>query len=363
MSLFSPSKISMPDFILPGCIALYGFFLRCRMLAGRDLWGDEVFQFNNSAGPFKPFWGHYNYCDLTSFPGEYLLTYPFIQTFGLNKWGLAIPHILLTVWGYYLLYRLCKRFFPTSGGTIITFLVVSLNYNLTYHAFEFRPYAVLPVLAVGALYFADLIINRFDELKTITKVGIGIFFILTAVYHAYGILIVFLPLVFIFLLNRHEGRTGGDKETRRYYLIGILGVATALWSWYASSNCFGLTSNLGFYNAKNTFRYIPNPLTAPVGFLKGIIGNLIGFKPLYFLLAGPVLAVFIRSRARIAQAAFLFLMVILPIALILFVDLRSQYWFLQRQFVWVMPYFAFFLGWTWDTLFIWRKRRHSYNSS
>jgi len=45
--------------------------------------------------------------------------------------------------------------------------------------------------------------------------------------------------------------------------------------------------------------------------------------------------------------------------MILFIDLRSEYWFLQRQFVWVMPAFALFLGWAWEScaLYFWKASK------
>jgi len=48
-------------------------------------------------------------------------------------------------------------------------------------------------------------------------------------------------------------------------------------------------------------------------------------------------------------------MVVIPMTVLCLIDLGRRYWFLQRQFVWVMPLFALFLGWCWDSCFVWTK--------
>ena len=43
-------------------------------------------------------------------------------------------------------------------------------------------------------------------------------------------------------------------------------------------------------------------------------------------------------------------MIVLPLQLLFLADLFNRYWFIQRQFVWVMAWYAFFLGWCWDSI-------------
>ena len=43
---------------------------------------------------------------------------------------------------------------------------------------------------------------------------------------------------------------------------------------------------------------------------------------------------------------FLISLVGLPIAFLLFLDIVSGYWFIQRQFIWTMPLFGVFLAWS-----------------
>jgi len=330
-------------------LSLFGIGLRVCTLAGRPLSGDEIFQFNNVTGPFKPFWQHLHYGDHTSFPGDYLLTYPFVRIFGLNKWALSIPHLILTALGFYLLFRLCRGIFRTTTATVITFALYAVNQNLIYHALEFRSYSVLPVLAVGNYYFWDLIINDYSNLKPWQRWGIGCFFIFTSIYHSYGILIFILPLIYL-IWDQPPGGRGAAKK----YMGIMICLGVSLWAWYASANFFGIQFKEGIYSAKDTFRYIPNPLMKPLGFLKGVVGNLLGCRPLYFLLLGPVVSFFVPQKEVIKKIIFFALFIIVPITLILLIDIRNQYWFVQRQFVWIMPYFAIWIGWCWDSLFIYR---------
>src|SRR3989338_3669672 len=68
------------------------------------------------------------------FPGDYILIYPFYRLFGENKWGLAIPHIIITAIGFYLLYILCRKYLKTVLGYTITFAIFAYNYTLIRHA-------------------------------------------------------------------------------------------------------------------------------------------------------------------------------------------------------------------------------------
>ena len=127
-----------------------GMGLRVHRLATRELWGDELFEFYQFKGPFMPFWfnDRYAMADHSAYPGEYLLNYPFVQMFGLNKWGIMVPHIILTILGFLLLYKLCQLYFKTTWGYVAAFALVCFHRELIFHSFEFRPYAVLPTLAL-----------------------------------------------------------------------------------------------------------------------------------------------------------------------------------------------------------------------
>ena len=327
----------------------WGLFLRYKALAERSLWLDEKSQLSAMVGPFKPFWERLTYGERTCFPGEYLLNYPFVRIFGANKWGIAIPHIVSTVIGFYLLYVICQRYFKTPFSTALSFAIVSLNTHLIYHAFEFRPYAVLPTLALGCFYFSEKIICRSKELSLAKKIWIGIFFTLTIMYHAYGILMVACCILYFFLCQLDQKLW--RENLREHFPFAALLAVTAgpIFFWYALGNpqfSYQATSSAGM----NTFDYMPNPLNGLNTFLRTVFSNLMGYKKLKFLINGILLSLLIPHRLRYKQLGFFLVLIIFPIELMLFADLHKGYWFLQRQLTWVMPLYAILIGWCWDSI-------------
>ncbi len=403
-------------------LTCYGLFLRLRLLHTRQFWGDEIYQFQCMQGTFKPFWFYHTYGDYTTFPGEYILHYPLVSAFGMNKWMLALPHLLLTVLGFYLLFLLCRIYMRSWVGFTVAFLIYALNDNLIFHSLEFRPYAVLPVAALGSLYIAHRLSEGF---KTISLPGqcltaLLILFIIN--YHAYGILVFTLPLIFVLITTK--------RLLPWRFLIVVLTLSLSVWLWYASYNHLGFASktegsvtkssfsglglntdallidlmNNGYIDKnstlqdkvrsdlnnpsdmklghafevqknkiytilkqspvpqplRNTFDFIPNPLVRPLAFLKAVVGNLIGNRALYFLLIGFFLA-FVSPSHRFKKFLFLFILVMLPLLLILYVDVKSHYWYLQRQFIWVMGFFSLWIGWAWDGLYLYILKKNGIN--
>ncbi len=328
-------------------------YLRFAKLAGRELWNDELIQLQNTIGPFQSALQRISRGELTYFPGDYLITYPFVQIFHFNKWGVNIPHILAAILGYYLLYLICRRSFKTIWGLVIAFAVFTFNAELIFHAFEFRPYAVLPTLSLASFYFSGKLVNDYSFLNRFNKCLIGLFFLFTAFYHAYGILIVVFPMTY-FLLTRenysHLKRIFGEMK---YFLLIVGFSSVVIYLWYGTKNV-AIGQLYPQLQHLNTFQFIPHPIENPIGFLKGIVGNLLGDKRLYILLAGPCVS-FVMSPHRLKQMFFLLILIIIPLLLILIVDLQKQYWFVQRQFVWIIPLFALFIAWSWESIIIqWR---------
>ncbi len=338
-------------------ISLWALFLRFQRYGGRPLWNDELYQLQFMTGPFQPFWERRIYGDFTYFPGDYLLCYPFLrlsglsqitQSFpkliGIDKWMLALPHILVTIVGFFLLYRVCERHMKTLGAYALTFFIVCYNSNLIFHSFEFRPYAVLPILSLASFYLSEMVVVRFGQLRFAKKFFLGIFFIFVILFHLYGILIASLCILYFLIIHRS---TLPKKELARiigFFACVYLAVLPA-WLWYASARPISLPEF-------NTFQYISHPLMDTVGFLKSIVGNLVGFKKFYIFLLGFAAWFFIPGSERKKQIFFFLLLIVLPVELIFVADLLKNYMFLQRQFIWVMPLFAILVGWMWDSLIV-----------
>ena len=325
--------------------SLLGLYLRYKRFAQRDLWGDELLQLKDALGPLRPLWARTTPIELTCFPGDYLLTYPFAHFFGTNKWLIAIPHITATLLGFYFLYLICRRYLKTTWGFIFAFAVVCFNEELIFHAFEIRAYAVLPTLALAAFYLTELIFCQPQRLSAMKKFLIGLFFTFTVIYHAYGIMIVVFCALFFFLSQiAHKSYREAWGNVSKFYSVLFL-VTIPLFLWYVTGR-----SDLKVDYIRTTFQFIPNPLENIFGFLKAVIGNLVGYKKLYFTLLGIIFAFLIPHKERLKQFGFLLVLVILPIQVICLIDISKEYWFIQRQFVWVMPLFALLIGWSWDSI-------------
>ena len=342
-------KISFRPLVV-SLIVIYALYLRFQVLAGRDLWNDEVFQLRHTVGAFKPFWQRFSYGDMTCFPGDYLLTYPFVVVFNDNKWGMAIPHMLATALGFYFLYKICQKYYRTIWGFVVAFLIVSFNQHLIFHSFELRPYAVLPTLALLSMYFADMLVNRFEELGQGKKAAIGALFVGMIWFHALGILIVFFPLLYFLLVKKGETKGGKTVGDILKFLSIVFLIAMPVWAWYALGNPLGESKAVFQAKGVHSFSFMMNPLDNFGTFYNYIISyHLIGYKRFYFLLGAFALIVFVPYGEKMKKIGFFLVMIVLPIMTILVASLFQGYWFLMRHYVYTMPLFAFFLGWLWDS--------------
>ena len=114
---------------------ILGFYLRLKQLINRELWTDELWQLAQTKGAFKPIWHRISVTDFTSFPGVYLLNYPFVNLFGTNKWVVNIPNYIITLLSFYFLYLICQKYLKTFWGFFVAFLFLCFNGNLIFHSF------------------------------------------------------------------------------------------------------------------------------------------------------------------------------------------------------------------------------------
>lgn len=338
-------KRYIPVFIVT-TISAYALYLRFVRLAYHSFNVDELFQIECANRPFFAFLKilqTHEFCSFLS--GDYYLIYPFVKIFSFNKWGLAIPHVIATILGFYFLYLICKLYFKTIWGYIITFVIVCFNATLIEHATEIRTYAVLPTLALAVFYFSQLLVEQ-PNMDNKKKWLIGVFFVTVIWFQVYGVLILLLPMAFSLLSKLHDKSFKAILKTNIKLLILVLCIAMPLWLY----SVFG--PHFNYRTDSLPFEWISNPIVNPVSFLKSIFGNLLGYKKLYPLLIGIIFPFILPFKDRYKQIGFLFITVFIPIQLILLSDLKTRYWFLQRQFIWVMPFFAFFIGWAWESFFV-----------
>lgn len=273
------------------------------------------------------------YGDHTSFPGEYILHWIPLKAMGLfgkpalieikgnsakvdgidkkGFWLLAIPKILMSLFGFWLLWLLCLRLKVGEFGIILCFIVYSFNSLLISHACELRPYGILPELALLNLWLAT-------RKESWWQVGVIIF---TCIYHAYGILIAFLPLILF-------------PRPFKFWLKCL--PALIIWGFYASYNSFGIHANS------------VQAVVDPFQFMKfnGLLGNV--FLQLFggAILLLTVLPFIIRGFMYMTSDHLVWFswMIFVPLVLIILVDIKTQYWIHPRQFVWIVPYLALWVG-------------------
>lgn len=333
------------------CIIALGCWWRLQAYIHRDFNVDERMELNAGSGPLMPFWKLCFYGESHSFPGDYLLTYPFIQIFNKTaalpgRVAVAIPHALTTLLGFYALWLLGRRYFTHPGAWLVTFTIFAVHRELVYHALGLRPYGTLAALGLTTFYILDSLMNPVLSPSRPKLILAWAALAATVVYHPFSL--PMMVIFSIFLVFREWRKTGGLAFLRchRSFWISLGAIAAPLWLYYMQ----GHPQNASHQGSGFVFDYIPNPVVHPVGFLKSVAGNLLGSKIAYLLSLGVLLRLFWPPKNRWEIWSFGIVMIGLPILMYLTADVVLQYWFIQRQFVWVMAVYAFFAGLCWEGL-------------
>lgn len=302
---------------------------------------DELFELSSLFGKDiktvfdnKAFYG-----DHTSFPGEYLVYALPLRLLGFDAVGkapmidvgrmevtgmerydflkLASIKIVLFIISFWLLYAISSSMMG-GWGIILVMAIYGFNFQLVYHAFELRPYSMLPVLAIFNLWLCKrrggLLVNMIH----------GVVVLFTCIYHAYGPMIAFLPMFWM-------------KDLRLKRILFIILFALVIWSYYAVYSHFGLSPN-AVQSQVDTFQYFPR-----VKFFETLLLNLSGGSLIFYMLI-PLLAFSFIRGLSFNEWLFLILLVVIPLSAIFLIDLKTHYYFHPRQFVWVIPFFAVFCG-------------------
>lgn len=320
-------------------LSCFGIWLRYETLVQRPLDSDERYQLNQMLGDqVKPFWTHLHYGDHTSWPGEYLLHYPVLYKSGIKttnvdaaskggyKWRISIIHILMMLGSYWLMFLLLRG--RTWIAYFIAFWIFNLNVNLIYYSLQFRPYAALIFFGLLSLYLQRNIPHR-GNLFSIVSIFI-LFFIFN--YHAYGILIVLLPMIYFLMFQ--DCRWNNNYV---YTMLKTCVISFPIWCWYALGNSFGMAPNK-MQTVCDTFQFIKVH-----SIQNAVAGSLFGDNTIIQILM-PVIFLVLLSSRRHAHWYWLLFLIVIPIFLILLIDIKTQYWFIQRQWVFVMPWFALLCG-------------------
>ncbi|MEK6879511.1 MAG: hypothetical protein AABY22_07890, partial [Nanoarchaeota archaeon] len=151
-------------------------------------------------------------------------------------------------------------------------------------------------------------------------------------YHAYGILVVLLPM--FYFLNFTNYRM---NDSYLGNMLKVVFISLPIWCWYAFGNSFGMTPNK-LQAVVDTFQFLPAHKAFSITLAQLFGDNLV----IQFLM--PLVFIALLSSTRKATWLTLLFMIILPIILILIMDIKTHYCFIQRQWVFVIPWFALWCG-------------------
>ena len=322
------------------CVALIGIGMRIGHYHTRHPDKDELFQLKSlqTYGIRSVFKNDSFYGDHTSFPGEYLLAYFPMRSLGLLRknakidlqkmmvegitkkdfYILNIPHIIISVIGMLCFFWLC--FYLKHWQSILLAMgLYFFNVNLIYHEIAFRPYAVLPDLFMIVIVLCTIFAEEKTKRNWILFTLLSLF---TLIYHAYGIILVLLPILYFRKLRT-------DNRVWIIFLIGLAG-----WANYASYNTFGMIPN-DVQSQMDPFSYMPKN---KFGYL--VILNIFGGSTSMMVGIPIVIGGLLLGQNIKGLASF----VIIPIILIIIINIITKYGIHPRQFLFTMPIFAIFCG-------------------
>ena len=275
--------------------------------------------------------------------GDFLLLYPFVKIFGPHRWGIVIPHMIMVLIFFYLLHLTCKQYCRTVWGHSIAFIIVCFNHTLIHYSVELRPYIVLPTLSFLAFCLARKLFSESFRLSLRQRLIFSLCFVLVLLFHIHGVVILSCVVLFFFLdALRTSSFKFLSKGLVKFFFPVILIVAP-VW-------CLSVFGPSWEYLPRYPFDFLPNPAVDSIGFLKSVFGNLIGYRNFYLFLPGIFIPFVLPYKDRFMHILFLLILIFLPIVIIFSAMVHKEYWFLQRQLIWVMPFFALFLGQSWDAL-------------
>jgi len=321
--------------LLMGAWALLGVYWRVRTFALREIWTDEIEQLRGVSKSLH--WLLFVYLPGIpgGFPGDYLLTWPFAHL-STNKWILTAPHIPLMLLSFYLLFLICKAEFRTIWGPFVVFALFAMNPNLIFHALEIRPYASLLALVL-AMYWVSFRAVQTDSWPMRRQIAWGIWCWFILLFHAYGLYLL------VFLLTYHLIFSRGERPWiptfKRFFIPTLIAglLALPLWIYFANPD------HISMYQY-DTYLYSGGSARQLLAFVFGNLGD-IGRHHAWII---PMVLIFfslvLPDPKRSKRFGFLLLNVLCPIAFIYLSDKQVHYWFLQRQFIWVMPLWSILAG-------------------
>jgi hypothetical protein len=351
-----PSKPVRYAIIL--CLLALLLFLRIQERVTNEFWDDEIHLISNLL-PLEHLLFEHLPDQPGSSAGHYLLTALIQYVMPNNKYALGFPGLIAHVIVFLLLSRLLLTMKLTKPGATfwpatVTGAGFAINATLAYQSMEVRAYSLLPLLWVLSVFLAHTTIRFLDSARSsnmgrsgwLRMAGILLAHAGICIWHIYG-LIMLLSIYTFFAFTSWPLFL---RAARRPLTIGLIIttsiMAIPVWLFFSGGS---------LVRSDDTFEHIPLTLS---GMTSSILGNLagrpdlsLGIITLIVALGGLTLSAYrgLRNRQGIVtdlwpQICLYVVLVAAPIGMILVTDIVTQYWFLQRQFIWTAVPFWMGIG-------------------
>ena len=338
-------------------IVFFGVFLYLRFhwrVSNLELVGDELALIKATQMKFFYFLTHYAGTSEYHLPGSFLLVYGMAHWIGNGLLVVSIPFYLISSAAYWLIALInWRRILDLNelkdhlAGwiNVIACILITYNSSQIIHSFEARPYSTLTLLSLLALWlsWAAYSAQKFQFRHLVSFVSIAIF-------HNFGLLMLLISGGYWILreLVSCDRKIGGLRNAigkslafAKVYSVGSVLSMAFIAFFILKSPIFSLANTTVSFG-RNTFEYIQSGWRGAIQVVAIYYGFFGWLKLLRFLLllclAGGT--VWLVHRKKWVALISPLVLVILPTFIIYGSAVLSNYWFIQRQFVWVMPYWA-----------------------
>ncbi len=294
------------------------------------------------------------------FPGTFLLLYAIGHWIGVtNSYLLSLPYLIMSILSYLMLAKInwWQILGMKKGGNeilwvnVITCMMVAYNVHHQIYSLELRPYSTLTLLSLLALWLSFLIFNS-SRLRWMNV------FALAAIisFHNFGLIVLipgasyfFLIQVFHLMKKKESFNIFAKKMLPVFQVFAVSFIMTLplVWLYCHSAPMFvNSHTNAALQFHRGTHTYIKEGwqgIKQVISIEYGLVDHLkiIRFVLAFFFIVGTFIFI-LKNQWR--PVLFLLCFVVLPIYLIYGLAVHSDYWFLQRQFIWTAPFWAVYHG-------------------
>ena len=324
-------------------------FLRLKYRFRPEFFSDELHTISGFQHPFADYLLQYLPRNEFHYPLDFLLMYPIGHWISSSQFAIMIPHLLAMVLFFVLLVvinwqKVLSLSFSSPDPkwlNILAALMMTFNETQILHSLILRPYAILSLLAIVAIVLAEAVLGA-------ERFNVGLVFMISGfiVFHNYCLLMFCIGIGYIGMKSLKSLTFSSFASLLKSRMCSIkiitLGILLSV-------------PVLAVYHQAPALRpeYLANSQIDPHQYIKPglkgwiqVLAIYYGFIPFRILLLsltvfGTLLFVVEKKWKPIL---FLLMWVVIPTLLIYIVDVRMKYWFIQRQFLWVMPFHAVYVA-------------------